>query len=410
MTEQEELRPVITAEEMPKEVVDPVSWKKYVLMRNSVILRRVKVVASDGSDINLLHFPDRFKQTIKHLNVAEQEELQALYTKRRQVQAACNRFKAFALGSFEAARARKAKEKAELRAQDELIGIPLAEDIKELLGKMFTPKEVVRIMAESRQIEISLDDVKDVLKKNIAEIEKRRDEFRNRINDVRLYSKRPRLEELSWMYSQMKMRYKALNSIDAYNALLRTLEQIRKESEGDQVTINGAIDINVEAEIKLHIEQTIYRAINLKEIILGRVAARMNWSLPKLVAGLHNSYYARFMPDNEEYDPEAEMTYPSSMNYDFAAIQHAHAASGIDEVQDVKAEPVTADEKAEGKAIRELFLSRIKARRDAYTAPAQRANADDEAYRTKLKGDVGDEQPLTKAQGRVYNHIKPSKK
>ena len=84
-------------------------------------------------------------------------------------------------------------------------------------------------MAESREIEVELNYVQDVLKRFINDIEKRREEFRNRVQDVRLYSKRPRLEELSWMYTQMKMRYKALRSNDAYNSMLRTLEQIRKE-------------------------------------------------------------------------------------------------------------------------------------------------------------------------------------
>lgn len=130
---------------------------------------------------------------------------------------------------------------------------------------MFTPKEVVRILAESREIQVELSYVQDVLKHYITDIEKRREEFRNRVQDVRLYSKRPRLEELSWMYTQMKLRYKALNSTDAYNAMLRTLEQIRKEAEGDQIFINGAIDVNVETEIRLHIQQTIYKSINLKE-------------------------------------------------------------------------------------------------------------------------------------------------
>lgn len=282
--------------------------------------------------------------------------------------------------------------------------VTLVEDIKELLGKMFTPREVVRILAESREIEVELNYVQDVLKRFINDIEKRREEFRNRVQDVRLYSKRPRLEELSWMYTQMKMRYKALRSNDAYNSMLRTLEQIRKEAEGDQIFINGAIDVNVETEIRLHIQQTIYKSVNLKEIILGRVAARMNWDLAKLVAGLHNSYYAKFMPTNDEYDPQAEMEYPSSMNYDFNRIQHNHAVSGIDEVEDVKAQPLTDEERSSSEAIKQLFLQRIAKQRETLEGPKHRAEAEVDFWRSKFNKTPDEDHELTREEGRVPQH------
>ena len=55
------------------------------------------------------------------------------------------------------------------------------------------------------------------------------------------------------------------------------------------------LDVNIEVTIQNHIQKEILRTINLKEIILGRVAARMNYDPKKLVAGLHNSYYAKFV-------------------------------------------------------------------------------------------------------------------
>ena len=43
----------------------------------------------------------------------------------------------------------------------------------------------------------------------------------------------------------------------------------------------------------------------------------MNFDTKKLVAGLHNSYYAKFVDISGEYDEEAEMNYPSNQAYDF---------------------------------------------------------------------------------------------
>lgn len=388
---------------VPPEIVDSVAWKKYLVMKESATLKRIHVLASDGTEINLLWFPRKLNETIKHLSTSEREEILELYSARRKAQITANRLLAVARGSFDLARKRKQAEKAE-HAALHLSDVSLVEDVKELLGKMFTPREVVRILAESREIEVELSYVQDVLKRFINDIEKRRDEFRNRVQDVRLYSKRPRLEELSWMYTQMKTRYKSLRSNDAYNSMLRTLEQIRKEAEGDQIFVNGAIDVNVETEIRLHIQQTIYKSVNLKEIILGRVAARMNWSLPKLVAGLHNSYYARFMPTNDEYDPQAEMEYPSSMNYDFNRIQHNHAVNGIDEVEDVKAEPLTPEERTSSEAIKQLFLQRIARQREVLEGPKQRADAEVDFWRSKFNKTPDDEHELTREEGRVPQH------
>lgn len=388
---------------IPPEITDPVAWKKYLVMKESSTLKRIHVLASDGTEINLMWFPRTLRENIKHLSTSEREEILEMYAARRKVQLTANRLLAVARGSFEIARKRRREERGEFDALN-CSDVTLVEDIKELLGKMFTPKEVVRILAESREIQVELEYVQDVLKRFINDIEKRREEFRNRVQDVRLYSKRPRLEELSWMYTQMKLRYKTLRSNDAYNSMLRTLEQIRKEAEGDQIFINGAIDVNVETEIRLHIQQTIYKSVNLKEIILGRVAARMNWDLAKLVAGLHNSYYARFMPTNDEYDPQAEMEYPSSMNYDFNRIQHNHAVSGVDEVEDVKAEPLTEQERTSSEAIKQLFLQRIAKQREVLEAPKQRADAEVDFWRSKFNKTADEDHELTREEGRVPQH------
>ena len=197
------------------------------------------MLASDGTEINLMWFPKKLRDTIKHFSIAEQEEILQMYNSRKSTQFAANRLLAVARGSYDLARKKKQAERDEFEKLN-VSDVSLVDDIKELLGKMFTPKEVVRILAESRQIEVQLDYVQEVLKRHINDIEKLRDDFRNRVQDVRLYSKRPRLEELSWMYTQMKMRYKALRSVDAYNAMLRTLEQIR----------NGRITLGVAATEK----------------------------------------------------------------------------------------------------------------------------------------------------------------
>ena len=215
----------------------------------------------------------------------------------------------------------------------------LEHDVVELLGRMFTIPEVIRIMGEDNEIIVSEDQVKSILKRRLHDVERKREEFRNKVADVRLYNKRPRLEELAWMYSKMKMRYISFNSVDSYNAMLRTLEQIRKEAEGDQLTINGALDVNVNMEIQAHIQKEILKTINIKEIILGRIAARMGFDTKKLISGLHNSYYNKFVQISGDFDPNAEIEFPSLINYDYNEIERRN--NERDDVVDIEAEEVT---------------------------------------------------------------------
>ena len=92
------------------------------------------------------------------------------------------------------------------------------------------------------------------------------------------------------------------------------------------------------------------------------------------------------------------------MNYDFNRIQHNHAVSGIDEVEDVKAEPLTPEERASGEAIKQLFLQRIRQQRETLEGPKQRAAADVDFWRSKFNKTADDDHELTREEGRVPQH------
>lgn len=301
---------------IPEDVVNVKQYKKMVALQNHPLLRNSIYIASDGSEINFAMLPHRLKKFIEHLSPKEQEHVMELKRQYNVIRAKITSATAAAYGRSGSYGGLKRQEYEAKRLT------PFEEDIVELLGRLFTTTEVVKIMGEDYGIEVEEKEVKRIFKKHITEIERKREEFRNRVTDVRLYSKRPRLEELAWMYGKMKTRYVALNNVESYNAMLRTLEQIRKEAEGDILNINSVLDVNVEVEIQNRIQQEILKTINLKEIILSRVAARMNYDPYKLIAGLHNSYYSKFVVISGDYDPNAAMQYPSAVDYDFTKIEH----------------------------------------------------------------------------------------
>lgn len=330
---------------IPADVTNVKEYKKYLALLKHPAIQNSIYIASNGDEINVGMLPHMLKKKIAGLSPKEQEYILELKRKYHAI-----------TGKIASAKRMAFKRQTDSGLPDVNLLTPFEDDIIELLGKMFTIHEVVKIMGEDNGIIISEADVKEVLRKNIAEVERRREDFKDRVSDVRLYNKRPRLEELAWMYGRMKLRYVAVNSTEAYNAMLRTLEQIRKEAEGDIINIRGAIDVNVEAKIQQHIQTEILKTINLREIILGRVAARMNYDVAKLVAGLHNSYYAKFVDISESFDENAEMRYPSSSPYDFDEIARTAEENTID----ITAEEVNEDEAKEATDLKEMFLAKIR--------------------------------------------------
>lgn len=334
--------------EFPEEVVDKKEYMKYIAFSRNPIIKNHWYETSDGENINLRTAPQWIRKYIAHLSPKEQEDVMA---KKQEWQRINMKMRAAEAAAFGRRYGRVGRPKND----------SLETDIVELLGRMFTIPEVVKIMGEDNEVIVTEEQVKQVMKRRLGEIERKREEYRNKVADVRLYNKRPRLEELAWMYGKMKMRYVAYEGIDAYNAMLRTLEQVRKEAEGDQININGSLDVNINVEIQAHIQKEILKTINLKEIILGRIAARMGYDTKKLIASLHNSYYSKFVQISGEFNPNAEMEYPSLVNYDYNEIERRNA--NVDDVVDIAAEEVKDDEKEKANAVKEMLLAKIRKQR-----------------------------------------------
>lgn len=381
-------------DEMPPDVVNVKEYRKYLLLKKHPILNNTIYIDSNGEEINIAMLVDKLRKRIQHLSPKEQEEILNKKSEYNKMRAKVTTAKAMAFGHAGRYGAKGKKE---------VLATPFHQDIMELLGRMFTVKEVVKIMGEDNGIMITEDDVKEVQRRFLPEIERKREEFRNKLTDVRLYHKRPRLEELAWMYSKMKNRYIILNSIDAYNAMLRTLEQIRKEAEGDILTVNGAIDVNIEATIQEHIQKEIFKTINIKEIILGRVAARMGYNPLKLIAGLHNSYYAKFVDIGGDFDENAEMVYPSNKAYDFAQIERTASK----EPEKMNEEPITNEERSDASAVKQMFLEKIRKQREEMERRATMADIAAEDKRPIAQ----DEDVVNKKRpGRGNDEGLPSKK
>jgi len=113
---------------------------------------------------------------------------------------------------------------------------------------------------------------------------------------------------------------------------------------------------------------------------------------------LHNSYYAKFVNVSGDFDPEAEMSYPSQENYDFNVIQK----NAKDDIEDIEAEDVTDVEKEKGESIRNIFLAKIQAQKVELEKRAAAFAAEEQLKRRET---TADETPIARGQGRQHDEL-----
>lgn len=307
--------------EIPKDVKDKKKYLQYKALEKHRIVSTDKFqTASDGSIINMAWFGNILKKKIAHLPAVEQElflsEKELFYSINNKMTA----LKRQSMGLIQGWA--PVKEKG-----DNSITKLKKTELLEYFGRMFTVDEVVEIVNKDWGVPIQKQAIQRFRTKNGKQIEDLIEKFKLSHVDMRLGVKRSRLEELTYLYGLQKEKFEDTKRNDNYSLLLRTLEQIRKEAEGDRLTIDGKVDIKYEVDIQQHLMNEVFKTLNLKEIILSRVAARMGLNPVKLVHSLNTSYYKKFSNVLGDYNPDenSDVTFPSQMNYDFERIGKAQS-------------------------------------------------------------------------------------
>ena len=299
--------------DIPEDVIDKKSYLKYLALSKRKIVNDGKLFdASDGTEINMAWLPHHLRRKIAHLPTEEQNEILELKSEYFYVN---NNMLVLKRKAYGLKQGQKTSSLLEIK-KDEIIN---------LFGKMYSPNEIIKIMNEDWNLDFnSVPMLSKFRQKYKDEIEKKIEKFKSEYSDIRLGVKRGRLEELVWLYNSQKNKYQEKKGNESYKLLLQTLNSIRQEAEGERLTIDGKVDVKYETDLNKHLQQEIFKTLNIKEIILGRVAARMGVNPVKLIYSLNNSYYAKYSNVLGDYDPDVEneeMTYPSQMGYDFERIK-----------------------------------------------------------------------------------------
>jgi hypothetical protein len=339
-------------------IIDMESYINYVKLSKHAILNSKKYyVTSDGKEINIATWPHLIRKMISHLPPQEQEIIEELKSEYFKVNNKLTVLKRNAYGLKQG------------RKKNTEIGNDITEarmpELLEYFGRMFTVDEVAKIVNDRWAIPVKRHEIVDFRTKHNKQIKLLIEKHRESFDDIRLGVKKSRMEELSFLYSKQKEKYVLGQNREDYKLLLNTLEAFRKEAEGERLTIDGKLNLDYENNINHHLQNEVFKTLNLKEIILAKVAARMNVNPTKLIFSLNASYYKRQSNVLGDFNPEINdndnLIYPSQMNYDFERIKNNQKMRD-DEIQEavILEETRNTNSLSKGMSIREQMLLRLK--------------------------------------------------
>lgn len=354
------------AEDLDAETVgvkDMEAYKKWRRMRALPILNEGMIVeASDGGKINLGWLPDYFTRHTSHLPSEERTKLETKRDFYRKIHIQTIHLKHQAYGTNPV---KKAQERAAERTKE--IGFLKAKkaQLLELFGRMFSVDEIHKIIVEEWNFPIARADVIDFKKNNLTVILEKQEIHKREHSDIRLVHKRSRLENLTTLYNRLEDKSKVTTNREDIRVQKDILVEIRREMEGERVTINGKLDVNIEADINNHLQKEVFKEFSLVQIIMGRVASRMRTPVYRIIQGLQNSYYARYnrFLGNEPEDVDwEEIEHPSSYGFDFekiAAKYREKETRYANELSAHKAEEGEIQVKVASAGIREMLMARL---------------------------------------------------
>ncbi len=266
---------------------------------------RGSYTASDGTVLNMAAFAHTIKKNIQHLPKKEQ---QAILTLKKRIYSLSNKITML--------KKQYRGEKIGRNAKINLV-VENADRLLELAGRMFPDDEILRIANEEWHVPLRGDHIKEFRDRYVEQIAILQQEYLRNFSSVRLSHKRARLEELSWLYYKSKRHLELFYDEKIHKAMQGTLEAMRKEIEGDRLTIEGDIQVQVEHIIETQKREAL-RRLNIYEIIMARAAAKIGLSGLQLLGDLNQSYYSRFNGFlTKEPERTIDMPYPSEIGYDF---------------------------------------------------------------------------------------------
>lgn len=349
------------------------AYKRYEKLSKHPILTTMKMMkASDGQRYNLATVHTYLLPKIAHLPQEEQDKIMAAKKVYYKVAMSRNSELKKAYGTNVKMVAGLNNEAAKI--EKVVISNPLTivqDEVIELFGRMFSIAEVHEIILTKYTKRhpalknVTMNHLKGFRVNNSVAIQDKIEAFKREYTDMRLSIKRGRLEELVWMYQYRKRVYETSGKGEDHRILLQTLEQIRKEAEGDTLRIEGGIEINTELLITNHIDKEIMSNLNIKEIVLARISSRSHVPVRMFLGQLAKSWYNPVFDETVDIEHE-EIKSPSNQSYDFDKIERMQKQLEENkqaQIAEQSKSTFTGEELEKAKSLKEILLEKMAMKR-----------------------------------------------
>tara|TARA_R110000744_G_scaffold172716_5_gene291457 strand:- start:1460 stop:2557 length:1098 start_codon:yes stop_codon:yes gene_type:complete len=346
-------KPVGSSESIPDGVVDVKAYKLY--LESTKNLSELGDLSMDVSDkfldkIKVSQPWGRLSKVISHLPKKEFLQIEAAAKNYRSLKSSQNAQKNKAFG---------VKSGGVFSMQETLLDKRKTE-ITRMFGKFFTVDDVWKTVNQKWGYNVSKALVEKFLKDNIDNITEQQDEHKNNMDDVRLFHKKSRLEELLGLYNKASAKYDATSNREDGKFAAQLLAQVQKEVEGNKLIIDGKMQIDIQATVSMQIQFEIQKKTNLLDIIVARASAVLGVNPRFLLMRMHTSRYAKLTgmalltdEDKSLSNPNDMIDYPSSSNYSLDELktmfyrnkQRQSEEIGFEEVPDQSSKVMLIDEK-----------------------------------------------------------------
>jgi hypothetical protein len=198
------------------------------------------------------------------------------------------------------------------------------EDLLDLFGRLHSIEEVHQIALKEWGFQVNLSTIRHFYNRNLKEIDRLREKYAADYSDVSLSKKRARLDKRATMFYTYYQKWQTDPRIDYANLMLKILDQIEKEVEGEQININVNGQINV--DMTMEVNKTlfnVYKRVPVNNLIIAMVAAKRGIDPTNLMTQLTSSYY-RSLTGYGKYEPAKELVHPVDLTYNWNEIAQKH--------------------------------------------------------------------------------------
>lgn len=344
-------------EEIPVGVKDVEAYKKYKSMEgHSMFVREERCFeTSEGEVLDPQASLGSINKRINHLSSEEQEKI-------------VKRCRAY---HHQMMRVTKLKTKAfgldrRGRRNDLLMGMldERSSELIEYFGAMYDVHEVMKIVKKDWGYNVTEYAMKRFAATYKTQIEAKQVKFQKDYSSIKLSHIRGRLEELADLFKKTKMRYETAPTKTDAELMLRILKQISDETGDKTLRLEANINANINLTINNHIQKEVMKGLTINDIIIARVAARMNINPRFLITRLHNSIYAKhsgfIRPDGALENQE--IVYPSQMVYNWTDIDKLHEEKSDANIEDTEWEEVPLIKKQSAEDKRKAMLASLQER------------------------------------------------